>query len=256
MKQLIAALAAGALLMAAPHQPKKPLASRVIVVDPGHGGRDSGARAGNLFESDLTLAIGKEVAAALRAQGAKVVMSRTNQANLMSNAHGGNLQRLNLEARVALAERTKADLFLSVHINRLPDYPSAHGAQVFLGETPSPEQQRLAECLMQELGPLTQSQRSIDGRRALYLMRHLKTTAALIEFGFLSNPRELQNLTQPDYQRQLGEAVARAVVNYYGSPLAHRRPLPPRQHAHPAAHLLAAPTRSGHSPRIYPSVWA
>ncbi len=201
--------------MAAPQPSKGPLAGRVIVVDPGHGGKDSGARAGTLYESDVVLAIGKQAAAALRAQGAKVVLSRTSAANLERTANGGNLQRMNLAARVALAERVKADLFLSIHANKYSNYPSAHGAQVFLGETPTPEQQRLAESLMAELGPLTDSTRMIDGRRPLYLMRHLKVTAALIEVGFLSNPRELALMTQPEYQRKLGDAVARAVVSYY-----------------------------------------
>jgi N-acetylmuramoyl-L-alanine amidase len=203
------------MLMAAPQPSRGPLAGRVIVVDPGHGGMDSGARAGTLYESDVVLAISKDIAAALRAQGANVVLSRTSKENLKEKSDIGNLQRTNLAARVALAERVKADLFLSIHANRYPSYPSAHGAQVFLGETPSPEQQRLAENLMAELGPLTDSQRMIDGKRPLYLMRHLKVTAALIEVGFLSNPREVSLMTQPEYQRKLGEAVARGVVSYY-----------------------------------------
>ncbi|MDA8345534.1 MAG: N-acetylmuramoyl-L-alanine amidase [Thermaerobacter sp.] len=261
MKPLIAALAAGALLMSAPQTQRKPLAGHVIVVDPGHGGRDSGARAGGLFESDIVLAIGKVVAAALREEGAKVVMTREDQNNLKATAHGGNLQRQNLAARVALADRVKADLFLSVHTNKYPEYPAAHGAQVFLGESPTPDQQRLAESLMRELGPLTNSQRMIDGRRPLYLMRHLKVTAVLIEFGFISNDRERQLLTQPSYQRQLAQAVARGVVAYYKIPaVTEQMPPSPVKNAHrrtlePLPHRIAA-RRPAHENHIYPSARA
>lgn len=248
MRQFIAALATGAMLMAAPVPKAPPLAGKVIVVDPGHGGRDSGARAGMLFESDIVLGIAKEVASALRACGATVYLTRTTERNLLDKSRGGNLQRENLAARVALAERTKADLFLSLHANKYPSYPSAHGAQVFLGETPTPDRQLLGEHLMAELGPLTDSKRSIDGRRDLYLMRHLKITAVLIEFGFLSNPKELDLLSQPDYQRKLGEAVARGVVAFYAP-----KPEPPYVRGHkphaPQRAMMPSPTPR----RTYPS---
>lgn len=217
MKALITALAAGAMLLAGPKPAKEPLRGHIIVVDPGHGGRDSGARAGDLYESDVVLAISKEVAAVLRQEGAKVVMTRADERNLIGTAHGGNLQRLNLAARVEVAAESKADLFLSLHANKYVGYPAAHGAQVFLGETPTAEQKKLAVCLMNELGPLTDSKRPIDDRRPLYLMRHLKTPAALLELGFLSNPRETGLMTQPAYQRQLAAAIAKGVDCYFHS---------------------------------------
>lgn len=249
MRQFIAALATGAMLMAAPAPRTPPLTGKVIVVDPGHGGRDSGARAGMLFESDIVLGIGKEVAQALRARGAKVLLTRTTERNLLDKSRGGNLQRENLEARVTLAEHAKADLFLSLHANKYPSTPSAHGAQVFLGENPSPERMRLGEHLMAQLGPLTDSKRIIDGKLPLYLMRHLTMTAVLIEFGFLSNPKETDLLVQTDYQRKLGEAVARGVVAFYAS-----TPAQPdvRSHKpHPTQRATATLPQTPH--RIYPS---
>jgi N-acetylmuramoyl-L-alanine amidase len=200
----------GALAQAA--QPRSSLAGQVIVVDAGHGGLDNGARVPGLDEKDLVLSISREIAHMLRQAGAKVVESRQADDNLIPRgAKERNFQRKNLEARVELATRSDAGIFLSIHANKYAD-PSVHGAQVFIGEEPDPERQLLGSCLHAEMSTLSGSRRQLDMISDLYLMRHLKIPAALIEVGFISNTAERSRLMQPAYQHAIAQAVTRGVM--------------------------------------------
>ena len=248
MKTFLSALAAGAtFLWAATAVAAGPLSRPVIVVDPGHGGRDFGAQVNGLNEKDLNLAVSRTLAKCLKSAGAQVLMTRSGDANLLSDREHGNLQRKNLEARVQLADRVHADLLLSIHVNRYSD-SAAHGGQVFIGENPSPERQRLGACLQSELGPATDSRRQVDQERPLYLMRHLKIPAALIEVGFMSNRHEAQLLLQDSYRTRVARAITRGVICYYRGGASPPLPLPgpsAAQNAHrralvPLAHRVSA----------------
>ncbi len=210
MLACLAVLGNGSLAQAA--RPKADLHGQVIVVDAGHGGRDNGASAAGLDEKDLVLDISRETAAALRKAGANVLESRQADHNLVPRGQKpDNLQRQNLAARVELATRHDAGIFLSIHANKYSD-ASVHGAQVFIGENPDAERQLLGSCLHAEMTALSGSRRQLDMTRDLYLMRHLKIPAALIEVGFISNPAERSRLLQPDYQRQIAQAITRGVT--------------------------------------------
>lgn len=188
------------------------LRGHVIVVDAGHGGRDNGAQVPGLDEKDLDLAISRKTAQALRQAGAKVVETRTRDANLIPRQpQPTNLQRLNLQARVDLAVQHDAGIFLSIHANKFSD-GSAHGAQIFVGEKPNAERQLLGSCLHAELTSLSGSRRQLDMTTDLYLMRNLKIPAALIEVGFMSNPKDRKNMLDPAYQREVAQAITRGVT--------------------------------------------
>ena len=188
------------------------LQGQVIVVDAGHGGRDFGAQVQGLDEKDLVLDVSRATARALRGKGAKVIESRQTDSNLVPRMpKPTNLQRRNLEARVELASRHDAGIFLSIHANKYQD-PSIRGAQVFIGEHPDAERQLLGTCLQAELATLSGSRRQLDMLRDLYLMRNLKIPAALIEVGFMSNPSERSRMQDPEYQRQIAQAITRGVM--------------------------------------------
>lgn len=193
-----------------------PLRGRTVLVDPGHGGRDSGARAHGILESELVLQISRRVAADLRALGARVVLARQGSGNLLDGQRNlGNRQRANLQARVDLAERERVDLYISVHANKAPGYPFARGGQVFLGRTPTPQSRVLGSCLEKEIASATGSRRRIDDRHELYLMEHLKMPSALVEVGFLSNAEEVREMLDPEHQGHIAQAIAQGVVCYY-----------------------------------------
>ena len=220
---------ASAGTVSAAKQAGLPLRGQVVLVDAGHGGRDAGGQVPGLDEKDLVHAIARRTAASLRRAGARVVESRTSDANLVARKpKPGNLQRMNLQARVELAERSRANVFLSIHANKYSD-PTARGAQVFLGEQPDPVRQLLGACLQSEIAPVAESRRSLDMTRDLYLMRHLKIPAALIEVGFMTNPAERQQLVDSAYQERLAEAITRGVACFVsGQAGARSIPGPPR----------------------------
>jgi len=220
---LLAILGCGSTAFAA--RPRPELQGQVIVVDAGHGGLDNGAHVQGLDEKDLVLDISRATARALRDKGARVIESRQADDNLVPRLpKSGNLQRKNLEARVELASRHDAGIFLSIHANKYSD-PSVHGAQVFVGEHPDAERQLLGTCLNTELAALSGSRRQLDMLRDLYLMRHLKIPAALIEVGFLSNPSERSRMLDPGYQQQIAQAITRGVICFVrGRPALDRSP--------------------------------
>lgn len=210
------------------------LRGQVIVVDAGHGGRDSGAQVEGLDEKDLVLDISRATAKALRAEGARVIESRPTDTNLVPpGSKSSNLQRKNLEARVELAARHGADIFLSIHANKYSS-PAVHGAQVFIGENPDAERQLLGTCLQSDLATLSGSQRQLDMISDYYLLRNLKIPTALIEVGFISSPTERSHLLDPQYQRQIAQAITRGVLCYVRGRSALHLP------SHTAQHIPAA----------------
>lgn len=236
-----------------------PLHGRTVLVDAGHGGRDSGATAHGIRESDLVLQIGRRLGAQLRASGARVVLARTGHGNLLdSRGKLPNRQRANLQARVDLAERERVDVYISVHANKAPGYPLARGGQVFLGRRPTPASRVLGSCLEREIATVTASRRRTDDRRELYLMEHLRMPSALVEVGFLSNADEARQMLDASYQNRVAQAIVRGVVCYCrqtGSAVLEERtqhphggslvPLPHRITAQGPAHELHVHSLTG-----------
>lgn len=246
MMNAILGMALSGLLLATSGSSRRPLSALTVVVDPGHGGKDMGAIGQNVEESKLVLEISQRVAQRLRHEGARVVMTRSDRHNILDDTKKlGNRQRANLEARVALAHRVQANLYISIHANKAPGYPSATGGQVFLGRKPMDRSRALAACLQKYVAETTQSRRLVDDRQELYLMEHLKISSVLVEVGFLSNAGETHRMLDPRYQERLAQAISDGVVCYVQQPPA---PTPSKgtQPAHRRA--LVALNRRGSPP--------
>ncbi|MDH7577491.1 MAG: N-acetylmuramoyl-L-alanine amidase CwlD [Bacillota bacterium] len=200
------------------------VASKVIVVDPGHGGVDPGAvgRTG-ILEKDINLAIAKRLAVLLSQAGAAVVLTREGDYDLSDPEHQSSLsvrKKDDLEARVELANKYRADLYLSIHVNSFPS-PRWWGAQTFY-YPPRPESKRLA-CLIQQefLKTLGDSERWVKPED-FYIMRNVKMPAVIVEVGFISHPREEILMTEPVYQSRVAWCVYAGVVRYFAG-----EPAPP-----------------------------
>lgn len=98
--------------------PPSTLQAKKIVIDPGHGGHDTGASFGDAHESDIALAISKSVAMKLQKSGYKVVLTRSRN------------EWISLERRAAIANESAADLFVSIHLNSSTD-PRAQGKEFY-----------------------------------------------------------------------------------------------------------------------------
>jgi N-acetylmuramoyl-L-alanine amidase len=108
------------------------LAVRRVVIDPGHGGSDPGAMMRGMREKEITLDIARRLAMLLRTGGFEVVMTREGD------------ETLTLHQRVQAANAANGDVFLSIHVNSIPE-PMRRGVETYvLGPTSDPQVERLA----------------------------------------------------------------------------------------------------------------
>ena len=193
------------------------LAGRVIVIDPGHGGIDPGAVGYHgAVEKDIVLQVSKRLAAVLAQAGAKTVLTRSDDTDLSSPGSGSLTSKKieDLSRRVEIANKCKADLYLSIHVNAFPS-SVWRGAQTFYQRNQE-DSKRLAEAIQAELvrimGNTTRKAKAED----YFTTRNTKMAAAIIEIGFISNPEEARLLTEPAYQRKLVYAIYSGLARYYG----------------------------------------
>ncbi len=202
-----------------------PGTNRVIVIDAGHGGKDSGTKSAinNEYEKFYTLDWARRLGQLLTARGWTVVLTRTNDL------------ALTLSNRVAIAEQVKADLFLSLHFNHGPGNGELSGVETYcLAPTGMPssldrgfgddtrewhpnnafdEQNfQLATALHRAvLGTTGAADRAVCRARFFGVLRGQNRPAVLIEGGYLSNPAEARKIATSTYRQTLAEGVAKAL---------------------------------------------
>jgi N-acetylmuramoyl-L-alanine amidase len=182
------------------------VANQVVVVDPGHGGIDSGATGpAGTPEDRINLAISQRLAEFLSQGGAHVFLTRQDE-NVQEGESGDDLVE-----RVKLARKVKADLFISVHCNAFDG--RERGAQLFY-DPKSPEGKKLAEAIQAEIRRRLANTDRVPLSIDAFVLRTQKIPAVIVEVGFISNPREEKLLADPHYQRQMAFAIYAGVVNY------------------------------------------
>ncbi|WP_034409130.1 N-acetylmuramoyl-L-alanine amidase family protein [Deinococcus murrayi] len=196
--------------------PARPLAGRVIVLDPGHGGtQQGGAGALRVPEKDLVLPVTLRAAELLRAQGADVRLTREGDVTL------------GLYERGLLAEAVGADLLVSVHANALPDGRDPRGIrgpEVFFTH---PQAQAPAGAILAalrrtlpDLGPGA----GLKPGANLALTRPSAQPSLLVELGYLTDPDNLRLLMSPAGQERLAGAIAAGVADFYAAQARSRQP--------------------------------
>lgn len=194
------------------------ISGKKIVIDAGHGGIDPGAvgRSG-LEEKEITLDLAKRLKRYFSRVGVYVVMTREGDLDYSGENGDRKLtkKRRDLLHRVKIANESKADLLLSIHVNSFPQSIWS-GAQCFYDSKVS-ESKLLAEAiqksLVERLGPNRRKAQSAD-----YMI--IKATAmpsATIEVGFISNPREEELLADEEYREKLAEAIFYGTAEYLTS---------------------------------------
>lgn len=198
-----------------------PLAGMRIVVDPGHGGMDGGASIGEVVEKDITLALGKELEKELKHLGAEVVMTRSNEEDAVAEHNPKATfptirarKRADLQLREEMIANTEADLFISVHVNSIPD-ARWRGAQVFYHKEGHVDGAAVAKAIQGSIREhIGNTEREALAIKQVYLLKKATVPAVLVETGFLSNPEELKLLTSKDYQKKMAEAIADGIEEY------------------------------------------
>lgn len=185
-----------------PNFPSVPNNSQlVVVIDPGHGGRDPGAIGiGGLQEKGIALAISQQVAAILTQQGIQVVMTRDGD------------YFIDLDPRVQLAEQVNADLFISIHANAINlSRQDVNGFETYYY---SDAGLRLARAIHNNVLQ-TIDHRDRGVRRArFYVLRNTSMPAVLVETGFVTGNVDVYNLSDPAWQQRMANAIAQGILQY------------------------------------------
>jgi N-acetylmuramoyl-L-alanine amidase len=193
------------------------ITSRVVVLDPGHGGIDPGAvSASGLREKDLTLQIAQKVETLLVTSGAVVINLRRDDADLAGDDQtlsASERKRLDLRARVETANAYEADCYISIHLNADPS-PRWSGAQTFYRHG-SESGRVLAESIQQAFKQvLGNTKREAAGAAGYYVLEATDMPAVIVEAGFISNPEEADKLADEAYQIKIAEGVWQGVADY------------------------------------------
>ncbi len=186
-----------------------PLTGKIIILDIGHGGDDPGTSYQNILEKDLNLAIGLELEKELSRNGASVILTREGDYDLAS-PNATRRKKSDFDNRIDLINKSKANVYLSIHINYLED-SSYYGGQIFYyGE----ENKKIAETLQTEFNTISYP-RSIKPMPNIYMYRHLKIPGVLVECGFISNKKEREKLITPAYQKEIAKSLTKGLIMYF-----------------------------------------
>lgn len=196
--------------------PSGPLSGLTILVDPGHGGYDGGARCrdSGVWEKEINLAVALQVEQALVSRGAAVVMTRREDVDLCEAERPAGLtkKRQDMQNRIDLATENNADMVLSIHMNEYRARGES-GPQVFY-RAGSDAGRLLAGCMQEALIGGLQPRKERAAMAGDYFILQLDAPSVLIECGFVSNAAEEKLLLSAEYQARLGDAIAEGVVEY------------------------------------------
>ncbi len=184
-----------------------------IVIDAGHGGRDDGSTGvTGVKESDINLKIAKTLKVYLETLGIKVVLTRAD-GNGLYDANATNFKASDMAKRIEIIDNAKADMVISIHCNSYKN-SSESGAQAFYQEDDE-NGKKFAEDIQSQLINQLNGARDSANKGDFYILKESKTTAVLIECGFLSNPNEEKLLNSTNYQNKVAYAIMCGVVKYF-----------------------------------------
>lgn len=187
------------------------LLGKTIYIDPGHGGRDSGAVYKNIYEKDINLEISKKLEKELTSHGATVYMTRYDDTDLSIGE--SNKKRSDLANRAYKINKTKPDIYISIHQNYIKS-SKWKGLQIFYDDI-NPKNKLIAEFLTNSLKDKLINIRKPKNNNSYYMYHRIQYKGVLIETGFLSNYEDRNNLLNDKYQEKLAKYIAEGVAGYF-----------------------------------------
>lgn len=180
--------------------PSVPRGKLLVVIDPGHGGKDSGAPGlGGLLEKDVILPIGKRVAAILEQNGIQAVLTR--DADFF----------VELQGRVDIAKRVNATLFVSIHANSVDNRPDVNGLEVYYYDSGYALAEVVRNTILQDIGTI----KNRGTRKArFYVLRKSSMPSILVETGYMTGYEDNPRLGTREYQNRMAEAIAHGILKY------------------------------------------
>lgn len=181
------------------------IAGRIIVIDPGHGGKDPGTTHGKTIqEKEITLKVSNLVKAKLEASGAIVKMTRTGDTYP------------SLQDRVDFAKNNYGEVFVSIHVNSASS--SAKGTETYYSVT-SNDNEKEDFALATAVNTQIVKQANMNNRGVkrvdYYVVKGLIMPAILVELGFVSNAEDRNKLTSDKYAEIFAQAIYDGIVEYY-----------------------------------------
>jgi N-acetylmuramoyl-L-alanine amidase len=194
----------------------------LVVIDPGHGGQDSGAICGTVYEKDLTLDIAQRVNRLLQAQGIATLMTRVGDSYV------------SLQDRAAVTNRARDCIFVSIHFNEgkkivsgVETYYAEHQAvpaprmvswiPFFQGtesESPTIASQSLARFIQEAMVVRTKAPDRGTKSQQFFVIANVGVPAVLVEAGFLSSADDIAKLESNDYREQMAAAISEGILRY------------------------------------------
>ena len=177
-----------------------PRGRALVVIDPGHGGKDSGAPGlGGLLEKDVVLPISKRVAAILEQNGVQVILTRDSDFFV------------ELQGRVNIAARANATLFVSIHANAVDRRPDVNGLEVYYYDSGYGLAEVVRRSILQNISTI----KDRGTRKArFYVLRKSSMPSILVEVGYMTGREDNPRLGTTEYQNRMAEAIARGVLRY------------------------------------------
>lgn len=183
--------------------PVTDLSNATIVIDPGHGGYDSGATSNNekKEEKQYTLAYAKLLAEKLRKQNAKVYLTRDDDTFV------------SLSKRPTLADQVHADAFISFHFDSSPTKNTASGFTTYYYHKNS---LKLAQMVNNEFGAIGLENRGVEVGNFL-VIRDIKEPAILLEMGYINSDRDFDQIISKSYRTTVVNDVYQGLEKYFAA---------------------------------------
>jgi N-acetylmuramoyl-L-alanine amidase len=195
----------------------------VVVLDPGHGGQDSGAMVGEVFEKDLTLDVAQRVDRLLQSHGLATVMTRVGDSYV------------SLADRAALTNRVADCVLVSIHFNE-GNKPVSSGIETYYADhqvfgvapivswlpflqrikanAPNIESQSLAGFIQASLVERTRAVNRGTKTEHFFVITNVQRPAVLVEGGFLTNKDDIARLSSEDYREQIATGISEGIIHY------------------------------------------
>lgn len=196
-----------------------PASNKRIILDAGHGLPDGGAtsNSGDIIESTLNLEIVLKLQKLLELSNINVILTRSDE-NGIYNETANTIREMkvsDMENRVQISKEYPADLFISIHMNKLQN-TSVKGFQVFYSTT-NENNKTCAKYIQENLNnTITEfkNTKQIKEISDIYLTKHINLPFILIECGFLSNNFELNLLQNSEYQDKISWGIYTGIMDY------------------------------------------
>lgn len=195
-----------------------PVGNRTIILDAGHGNPDGGAVGEDgSIESDINLHIVLKLQSLLESSGCNVVLTRSDENGIYETSADTIREKKisDMKNRVDIANNSDAELFLSIHMNKL-EQSQYSGWQTFF-KNDDDSSKEIAENVQTSLNYFLKKEnsRTIKSISGIYLTKNVEIPLVIVECGFLSNPEENKLLQTASYQDELAWSIYIGIMDYF-----------------------------------------